>query len=93
MGFVDGGREVGKIVNDENVGVGVERDVLNGGYDRLVKVGMEKVVGVNREGIEFVGKGVEVWMVVGIGEVEVVLGELKVEIEEIVGWGDGVGVM
>ena len=55
MGFVDGGREVGKIVNDENVGVGVERDVLNGGYDRLVKVGMEKVVGVNREGIEFVG--------------------------------------
>ena len=61
------------------------RDRFNAAYDSFLKVGIQKLVAVNRHPIEFVGKGVELSMLVGIAELELLFGQFKVQIQHIVG--------
>ena len=87
IAFLHGATQVGKIVNDENLAVGLHSHLFNAAYDSFLKVGIQKLVAVNRHPIEFVGKGVELSMLVGIAELELLFGQFKVQIQHIVGSG------
>ncbi len=93
IAFLHGATQVGKIVNDENLAVGLHSHLFNAAYDSFLKVGIQKLVAVNRHPIEFVGKGVELSMLVGIAELELLFGQFKVQIQHIVGSGDAVGYL
>ena len=58
--------QIGKVVNDENLAVGLHCHLFYTANDCFLEVGIQKQVAVNRHPIEFVGKGVEFSVLVGV---------------------------